>query len=263
MDRDVLLSLYDREQRIDIEYPGLMKEVTGGVVRFSGPAEHEHGNFVLFGRFAERHSDEVIEEQIAHYARLGRPFEWRVCTHDVPPDMRERLMGHGFKPRQRDAVMVLNVRTAPAALLQPVEADVRRVTERSRLRALTRLLATEYGADFSGLEKLLAEDMAERPTYSSVYLAYAGGQPVGAAWIQFPPNSQFATLWGGTVATAYRGRGLYQALLAARLQESIHRGCGLLTVEATKQTRPLAEKFGFTLLTYAHSCYWSPVPRPN
>lgn len=261
MERDVLLALYDREQRIDIEYPGLSKEVTGGVVRFSGPAQRENGNFVLYGRFAERHADEVIRDQIAYYSNLGRPFEWRVFAHDAPPDLRERLMSHGFKPRERDAIMVMNVRSVPTALLQPVEADVRRVTDLSRLHIVTELLAAEYGADFSGLERLLAEDLAERPSYSSVYLAYINGQPAAAGWIQFPPGSQFATLWGGTVAPACRGRGLYRALLAVRLQEAIHRGCGLLAVDATRQTRPLAEKFGFTLLTYAHSCYWRPDGR--
>jgi GNAT superfamily N-acetyltransferase len=261
MERDVLLALYDREQRIDIEYPGLTKEVAGGVVRFSGAAEHDHGNFVLYGRFAEQRTEEVIQEQIAYYARLGRPFEWRVFSHDAPPDLRERLMAQGFKPRLRDAVMVMNVRTAHPCLLEPVEVDVRRVTDPAKLEVMIDLLAAEYGVDFSGLAWLLEEDLRERPSYSSVYLAYVEGQPAGAAWIQFPARSQFATLWGGTVMRKFRGRGLYSALLAARVQEAIHRGYGLLVFEATNETRPLAEKFGFDLLTYAHSCMWLPHSR--
>jgi len=257
MERDVLLALYDREQRIDIEYPGLTKEVGGGVVRFSGPPEHHFGNFVLYGRFAEPRVEAVIEQQIAHFEGLGRPFEWKVFTHDSPPDLRERLMVQGFKPREQDAVMVMNVRTANPRLLLPVQLDVRRVTEPAKLGVLEELLAAEYGGDFSSLRRLLEEDMRERPSYSSVYLAYVDGKPVGAAWAQFPARGQFASLWGGTVASAFRGRGVYTALLAARLQEAIHRGYGLLTIDATKQTRPLVEKFGFGLLTYAHSCYWS------
>lgn len=261
MERDVLLALYDREQRIDIEYPGLTKEVAGGVVRFSGPPEREQGDFVLYGRFAEQHAEAVIAAQIEYYGQRGRPFEWKVFSHDAPPDLRERLMAQGFKARERDAVLVMNVRRAQPRLLQPVAADVRRVTDPARLRLVTALLGAEYGADFSGLERLLAEDLRERPSYSSVYLAYAGGQPAGAAWIQFAPRSQFASLWGGTVARPFRGRGFYRALLAARLQEAIHRGYGLLTIDASKEIRPLAESFGFSLLTYAHSCYWWPGGR--
>ena len=43
MDRKTILALYDKEQRIDIEYPDLYKEVTGDVVRFTGPAERHSG----------------------------------------------------------------------------------------------------------------------------------------------------------------------------------------------------------------------------
>ena len=261
MERDVLLALYDREQRIDIEFPGLTKEVAGGVVRFSGSAQHDHGNFVLYGRFAERRTEEVIEEQIDYYARQGRPFEWRVFSHDAPPDLRERLMAQGFKAQKRDAVMVMNVRMANPCLLEPVAVDVRRVTDQAKLGVMIDLLAAQYGADFSGLARLLGEDLRERPSYSSVYLAYVEGQPAGAAWIQFPARSQFATLWGGTVLEKFRGRGLYSALLAVRVQEAIHRGYGLLVLEATNETRPLVEKFGFDLLTYAHSCMWLPSSR--
>jgi GNAT superfamily N-acetyltransferase len=89
-------------------------------------------------------------------------------------------------------------------------------------------------------------------------MVHVENEPAGVGWIQFPARSQFASLWGGTVVPAYRGRGLYRALLAVRLQEAIHRGCGLLTIEAPRSARGLAEKLGFELLTYAHTCVWQP-----
>ncbi len=259
MDRNVLLALYDREQRIDIEYPGLNKEVSGGVVRFTGPAHHGSGNFVLFSRFADDSADLAIREQISYYQGQQRPFEWKVYEHDSPPDLRARLVVQGFKSRERDVVMVLNVREAQPRLLRSPHVEVRRLTDVAQLPALTALLNQVYGVDFAYLEQLLGDDLRQRPYYSSIYTASVDGSLAGVGWIQFPVRSQFASLWGGTVLPQYRGRGIYRSLLAVRLQEAIRRGYSLLTIEAPRSCRGLAENFGFELLTFAHSCLWHPA----
>ncbi len=261
MDRNVLLALYDRELRIDIEFPGLEKEVAGGVVRFSGPPEHHNGNFVLYSRFADEYTDKVINDQISFYRGRNLPFEWKVFQHDSPPDLRESLVLQGFQPRDREVIMVMNVREAQSRLIRPVHADVRRVTDSAQLSTLSDLLSAAYGVDFGYLERLLAEDLEQRPFYSSIFLAYLDDEPAGAGWILFPAHSQFASLWGGTVLSDFRGRGLYRALLSVRLQEAIRRGYGLLTVEAPRSCRQLVEKLGFQLLTFAHPCFWQPGDR--
>ncbi|MFN2192948.1 MAG: GNAT family N-acetyltransferase [Candidatus Promineifilaceae bacterium] len=258
MDRSVILALYDREQRIDIEYPGLTKEIGGGVVRFTGPPNHESGNFILYSRFADENADSVISEQISHFRAQQQPFEWKVYEHDSPPDLRARLVIQGFKPRGRDIVMVLNVRDAQPRLLRPPHLDVQRLTDAAQLQELTSLLYRVYGVDFNYLERLLGDDLRDRPYFSSIYTAYVGHELAGVGWIQFPARSQFASLWGGTVLPAYRGRGIYRALLAVRHQEAIRRGYSLITIEAPKSCRGLAEKFGFQMLTYSHSCLWQP-----
>ncbi len=135
MDRKVLLALYDKEQRIDIEYPDLIKEVKDGVVRFTGPPERHSSNFVLYSRLTDENVDDVIRAQIAYYSRYGLSFEWKVYDHDTPPDLRARLISQGFKAQERDAIMVLDVREASPVILQPVELDVRRLTEPARLRS--------------------------------------------------------------------------------------------------------------------------------
>lgn len=259
MERNLLLALYDREQRIDIEYPGLKKEVAGGVVRFTGPPNHDSGNFVLFSRFADEHADAVIHDQIAHYSTQDAPFEWKVYEHDTPPDLRTRLVVQGFKAREQDVVMVMNVRDAQPRLLRRPHIEVGRLTDIARLRDLTSVLYRVYGVDFTYLERLLAEDLSQRPYFSSIYTAHIDGELAGVAWIQFPVRSQFASLWGGTVLPEFRARGVYRALLSIRLQEAIRRGYSLLTIEAPRTCRGLAEKFGFQLLTFTHSCYWQPA----
>jgi hypothetical protein len=258
MDRKTILALYDKEQRIDIEYPDLHKEVTGDVVRFTGPAERHSSNFVLYSRLTDENAKDVIGEQVAFYGRYGLPFEWKVYDHDTPSDLRARLLMQGFKARERDAIMVLDIHAASPILLQPVKADVRRLGDPRQVKDLIALLETVWQTDFSGLGQLLQEDLWKRPSYSSIYLAYVDDQPACAAWIQFTENSQFASLWGGTTLPQFRERGLYTAVMATRVQEAIRRGYSFLTIDASRMSRPIAEKYGFQLLTYAHACMWQP-----
>jgi GNAT superfamily N-acetyltransferase len=256
MDRKVLLALYDKEQRIDIEYPDLIKQVNDGVVRFTGPRERHSSNFVLYSRLTEENVDDVIRAQIAYYGQRKLSFEWKVYDHDTPPDLRMRLISRGFKPREQDAIMVLNVREASQIILQPVALDVRRLTEPGQAKTLIDLLEEVWQTDFSGLKTLLEEDLWIRPSFSSIYVAYVDDNPACGGWIQFHENSQFASLWGGTTLPQYRGKGLYTAVLATRVQEAIRRGYSFLTIDASKMSRPIAEKYGFQLLTYAHACIW-------
>lgn len=258
MDRKMLLALYDKEQRIDIEYPDLFKEVKDGVVRFTGSRERHSSNFVLYSRLTDENADVSIQAQIDYYRRYGLSFEWKVFDHDKPPDLRTRLLGHGFKARERDAIMVLDIHEASPTLLHPVEVDVRRLIEPEQVKVMIELLETVWETDFSGLGELLREDLWKRPSYSSIYMAYVDDQPACAGWVQFSENSQFASLWGGTTLSQFRERGLYTAVMAIRVQEAIRRGYSFLTIDASKMSRPIAEKYGFQLLTYAHACMWHP-----
>jgi hypothetical protein len=258
MDRKMLLALYDKEQRIEIEYPGIRKEITGDVVRFTGPPERHSSNFILYSQLGNDNADDVIEAQIAYFRKRHAPFEWKVYDHDSPPDLRERLMMKGFKVGEQDAIMVLDVHRAAPVLLESVDADVRRLTEPAQVAELVDLLEEVWQTDFSGLKVLLEEDLALRPSYSSQYVAYEQEAAASVGWIQFPDNSQFASLWGGSTLPKYRRLGLYTAIMATRVQEAIRRGYSFLTIDASKMSRPIAEEYGFQLLTYAHACMWHP-----
>jgi hypothetical protein len=193
MDRKTILALYDKEQRIDIEYPDLHKEVTGDVVRFTGPAERHSSNFVLYSRLTDENAKDVIGEQVAFYGRYGLPFEWKVYDHDTPSDLRARLLMQGFKARERDAIMVLDIHAASPILLQPVKADVRRLGDPRQVKDLIALLETVWQTDFSGLGQSLQEDLWKRPSYSSIYLAYVDDH---VGWYDFAPVPRARLVYG-------------------------------------------------------------------
>jgi hypothetical protein len=108
--------------------------------------------------------------------------------------------------------------------------------------------------NFSAMTERLARDLQQTPDQLSVYVAYVDGVPASAAWIYFHTGSQFASLWGGSTVPTYRKRGLYGALLAARVQEAQRRGVRFLTVDASLMSRPILESLGFRWLSTIYPC---------
>ncbi len=253
MDIETIRNLFDREQRIEVEYPDMRKDAWPHLVRFVRPAPGM--SVVLYSHLDEANADRVIEEQIAYFRGLNQRFEWKLYEHDTPPDLRERLLQHGFEAQEPDAVMVLDLQEAPDGLLDPVTADVRRITHSDQLPDAIQILGQVWGGDFNWVTERHG-DYLNLPDYFSSYIAYVDNQPACVGWTFFHPNSQFASLWGGSTVADFRGRGLYTAVLAARAQEAIQRGYRFMTIDASPMSRPIVAKHGFRLLTYAHDCEW-------
>jgi hypothetical protein len=275
MNIEEMRTLFDIQQRRDVEFPDMRREVLPNVVRHVRPAPGM--SFILYSRLDETNADAAIEEQIAYFQPLNQRFEWKVYTHDTPSDLVERLTKHGFDVEDPDAVMVLDLEEAPAALLQPVTSDVgtsnvgtsnvgtsnvRRITRPEQLPDVIQILEQVWGEDFAWVNDRHAEYL-NVPGYFSSYVAYVDNHPACVGWTFFYPNSQFAGLWGGSTVAEYRGRGLYTAVLAARAQEAIERGYRFMTIDASPMSRPIVAKHGFRLLTYAHACEWKGVAEPT
>ncbi|MCI0396137.1 MAG: N-acetyltransferase [Chloroflexi bacterium] len=253
MDTQEVLALYDKEQRIEIEHPGTRKDVLPHVVRFVRPAPG--ANLIAYSRLNESNADAVIEEQIAALAPLNQPFSWKVHDYDTPPDLGERLVAHGFERQEPDAIMVLDLREAPAALLEPVTADVRPIRQRGQLADVIKVEEQVWGGSFAWIKQRLGDHL-EIPGYLSVYVAYVEGQPVCSGWTYFYGNGHFAGLWGGSTVATYRKRGLYTAVLAVRVQEAMQRGTRYLTIDASAMSRPIVARHGFQLVAQACDYDW-------
>jgi GNAT superfamily N-acetyltransferase len=75
-------------------------------------------------------------------------------------------------------------------------------------------------------------------------LATLDGEPAGAGSIGlFPPGG--ATVNGGSVRPKFRGRGIYRALVAARLQIARNGGVDGLCVWGGHMSAPILAKMGF------------------
>ena len=246
----------DREVRIDIEYPGTEKDqlvdAAGEprLVRFSRPAPGH--SFVLFQNFPPAEANAEIAAQLRHFRGRGLPWDWKVYGHDAPSDLRARLAAHGFIPEDEDAIMVLDLAAAPAALRAPVTADVRALTTRAELADVITVMEGVWGGNFGWITERLGGHL-EIPGYLEVYVAYVDDTPAAAAWVYLPPRTQFASLWAGSTLSPYRSQGLYTALLATRVQAAQRRGYRYLVVDAGPMSRPIVARHGFEQLTTAQS----------
>ena len=249
-----ILEQFDQQQRIAIELPGMRKEAFPNLVRFVRPPPGM--NFVLYSRLDEAALDTTIAEQIAYFAPMNQPFEWIVCDHDQPPMLKERLVAHGFAPDEPAALMALDLQTAPPALLEPVTVELRRLTRRDELEDVIAIEQQTWGGNFGWMRQRMGDHM-EIPGYLSIFVAYVEQRPACTGWTYFHPSSQFAGLWGGSNLLEYRKRGLYTAVLAARVQEAIQRGYRFLTIEAGPMSRPIVAAHGFQLLTMTESYGWN------
>ncbi len=256
MDKSQIITLYDQDQRRDVEYPNMRREVTPNVVRYVDTTGFGGGT-LIYSQLNETNVDAAIREQVSYFESIGQVFEWKVYDYDQPPDLKERLKAYGFEIEEAEAIMVLDLEAAPDILWQPVSHQVQRITTLDKVSDVLTVEQQVWNEDFPWLDRYLREALSNYPKQMSIYVAYIDGQPVSAAWTFFPERSRFASLWGGSTVDDFRKRGLYTALLAVRVQEAKTRQVGYLTVDASPMSRPILEKFGFETIAYSYPCKWN------
>lgn len=257
-----VLAQFDREQRIEVQFPGLRREVVNGsdgtvhLVRQIALNPADQGS-VIYSRLTVDTADTVIRREIDHFTAMGQSFEWKYYSHDQPPDLLDRLRAHGFTIEDEEAFLVLDIAEAPAKLRQPPAHPIRRIIDPALVSTDVIPLQREvWGEDMQHIERHLALVLREEPDHVRVYVAYADDVPVCSAWMYFEDHSAFAGLWGGSTLPAYRKRGIYGDMLAVRLQEAERLGKRFLTIDASPMSRPIVEAHGFTLLATTHPCIY-------
>jgi hypothetical protein len=256
MDRSQFLALFDQDQRKDIAFSGMRREVTPAVVRHIDTATPGEG-IIIYSHLDEANVEDAIREQVNYFESIGQGFEWKVYDHDQPPDLKERLHTFGFAIEEAEALMALDLEHAPEALWQPVRHAVQRITDPVKLGDVQTIERQVWNEDSSWLIHSLGEALSNHPDQMNVYVAYRAGQPASAGWIYFPEHSQFASLWGGATISDFRRQGLFTALLAVRAQEARRRQVRYLTVDASPMSRPILEKYGFERIDWTYPCKWS------
>lgn len=255
-DHDTLLALVDSRMRrgISRETPAARIEQSPGIVRQSGPESVWNG--IVWSDLDPTGADAVIAEQVRHYAGLGQDFEWTMYGHDRPADLGERLTAAAFTPEEPETLMVaelgdLTRRMADTA--EPAYIELREVTDEAGVAQVVAVHEEAFGTDGTRLGRRILAQLTESPDTLKVHLAIAHHEgrevPVCASRMELYPGTGFAGLWGGGTLAAWRGRGVYRALVAHRARIAAGLGYEYLRVDASDQSRPILERLGFAVLT--------------
>ena len=115
-----------------------------------------------------------------------------------------------------------------------------------------------WGSDCGFIGDHLAGRRVTVPDRLAIYTVEAAGQVVAAAWVMLQADGQFASLYGGSTLEAWRGRGIYRALVAVRARLAAEHGYKYLHVDASEDSRPILQRLGFTAVTTTTPYVWSP-----
>ncbi|MEV0221886.1 GNAT family N-acetyltransferase [Streptomyces sp. NPDC050704] len=257
MDHEAVLALFDRDMRENAraDSPGAVVERVEGVVRQIGPEQGWSG--VLWSDLADADADVVIAEQVRHFAGLVREFEWKLYGHDRPYDLGQRLRAAGFTSEPEETLMIAECGELDLDAKPPEGVELRPITDRAGVDLMAEVQKQAFGTDKSQFRHQLLAQLEAAPDTVVAVVALAGDVPVSAARMELTPGTRFAGLWGGGTVEAWRGRGIYRALVAHRARIAADRGYRYLQVDASDQSRPILRRLGFASLTtttpYVHA----------
>ena len=219
-----------------IERPGWLQIVT--------PSINTGGfNEVAFSALDEADADRVIDATIAAYRELGLKFRWNAGPGSAPADLGARLERRGLV-----ASWGRGMARATTDLAGQVDrAIVVEEIEEASVGAYSRVMAEGWGLELASLaaaNRVIAASPAPR---QRMFLARWDGEPAAvASYVAFPRS---AYLRGGVVLPRFRGRGLYRALVQARLADARARSVALATSHASEATSaPILEWLGFATI---------------
>jgi GNAT superfamily N-acetyltransferase len=259
---DRLLDLYDAQLRAHVPDPlplGVTVEREGPLVRTFGFGHHGWVEYRDLGDLSQAELDRLIHAQIARFAERDEPFEWKFHSHDRPPFLEERLAAAGFVAEELETVVIAETAALVDDALAPGAVLLREVGDRVDFERIGELEAAAWGhSGESWYPATLEQELAADPAGLAIFVAEADGLVVSAGWVRFPSGTDFATLWGGATLPAWRGRGIYRALVRRRAQLAAERGRHYLEIDASADSRPILERLGFRAVTQTRPYVWSP-----
>jgi GNAT superfamily N-acetyltransferase len=201
------------------------------------------GNEVVWSRVPAAGADEVVRRTMREYDDAGVPFKWCVGPLTEPAEFGSVLERHGFVGWD-----VLGMAIAPSAwqpsrragvVVEPVTAATVDVYYQTFVAGWgDGARAPDPARHGEDLVAALATGRLE------LFLARVDGAPAGTAGTLRKPRSGY--LIGGNVLPAYRGAGVYRALLDERLGRLAAAGVPLATTQARAATSaPILARLGF------------------
>jgi N-acetylglutamate synthase-like GNAT family acetyltransferase len=202
-------------------------------------------NSVTWVRCSPEEADEVIREARAIVAARGLPVNWILDPQTQPADFADHLARHGIGLDGEAAVMVLPI---DADLVSPQVEGLQvhdALVDPEAFRKADDINSEAFGSVVRSRE---SQERRRKNQLSAgnrrLLLATVDGEPAGSAGLTlYPPAG--AIINGGAVLSGFRGRGVYRALIAARLAMAREAGVAGLAVWGGSMSAPILAGLGF------------------
>jgi GNAT superfamily N-acetyltransferase len=217
--------------------------VTDRFVLWMGTGPEPHWNVAQRFRFDASELDAVMDELHGLLEQRGRhACTWEVGSSAQPSDLPARLLERGLVWDEPDPLQIGMVLAAPPPDAPP-GIDVRAAETPADFAASERITYECFGMD-PPTEPDIEEQYARYdPQSSRRYIASVGDEVAASGFATFTPHG--VVLNAGATLPAFRGRGLYRALVRARWDDAVAAGTPALTTQAGAMSRPILDRLGF------------------
>jgi GNAT superfamily N-acetyltransferase len=243
VDLPAVLAAFDQQMRRQpVAGPGVRVEVDERVTRTIGT--DGSWSAVVWSSLTATDADEVIAAEVA---RATGSLEWKLYSHDGPADLPDRLTAAGLEPEPVETLMVAEIDDLDLPVAEPAGVRMVGVDDPSGVEVMLGVHEEVFGAGsvHPGTVEAVRTALALQPRPIEAVVAWAGDVAVSAGRIEFHEGTEFASLWGGGTLPAWRGRGVFRALVGHRAVRARDRGFRYLQVDAMPASRPILQRMGF------------------
>jgi GNAT superfamily N-acetyltransferase len=183
----------------------------------------------------------------AEVGRASGSLEWKLYSHDLPADLAGRLKAAGLRPEPVETLLVAEIADLVLPVAEPAGMRVVGVDDSGGVETMLRVHDAVFGPGsvYPSTAEAVRTALALRPRPIEAVVAWAGEVAVSAGRVEFHEGTDFASLWGGGTLPAWRGRGVFRALVGHRALLARDRGFRYLQVDALPASRPILERMGF------------------
>ena len=253
------LLAYDEQLRTDAETPSALTVRTEGPLRlvtFAGGR-----GFITYQNLGGADAPEIaalVAKALKYFTHNPEitEVEWKSRGHDAAPGLHEALLAHGFEPDETESIMIGPLAALAQDVQVPDGVTLRTVTAEADVRAMSAMADEAFGDPVStrSADSLLAR--LARKDGMELWVAETDGLMVSCGRLEPVPGTSFAGIWGGATRQAYRGRGIYRALTAARAHSALANGKTLVHSDSTEYSRPILERSGLVKVSTTTPYNW-------
>lgn len=259
--RIALRNLYDQHMRRDSWVLAFDKTLTPDTSRYV--ASNGEAALLMWHQFSASNLAQRVDEELAWFKARAKSLNWKVYGHDEPAELGAALTAAGGESEDHATLYMAQVAQVCAQLAGD-KADISLVagstrTDVMRAQAVWVDVWPESAAEQRVWGEVYAyalDQLADSTPDQQGAMFWAASNPstteapaIGAGYMIHGPGTPVALLCGGAVREAYRGQGVYKALLKARAEWALSRGAKFIAIEASPLSAPIVEALGFEPIT--------------